>query len=103
MKKIVFSNKAVKELEKVKQNPKFNPEQFKTVIEKIVNGEPLDPKYRDHKLAKNTDKKYSGLRDVHVSNDVVMLYRIDDDTLYISNIGTHSYLGLNEEIEENLT
>ena len=61
------------------------------VILKLANGEPLEPKYRDHALSGDLD----GLRDCHIENDWVLLYFYTangDLVLTLSDTGTHSDL-----------
>ena len=55
------------------------------VVEKLLNQEPLNPKYHDHALKGD----YKGYRDCHISPDLVLVYKIQNDTLYLSRIGRH--------------
>lgn len=56
------------------------------IVEKLLNQEQLDPKYKDHPLKGD----YAGYRDCHIKFDLVLVYRVQDDTLYLSRIGRHS-------------
>ena len=56
------------------------------VVEKLLNQEPLNPKYHDHALKGD----YQGYRDCHIRADLVLVYKIQNDTLYLSRIGRHS-------------
>lgn len=58
------------------------------VIELLIKGEKLPPKYKDHPLKGN--KK--GLRDLHIEPDWLLLYRIEDDFIILEATGTHSDL-----------
>lgn len=56
------------------------------VLQKIVKGEILDKKYRDHKLTNREE------RELHIQNDWLLIYKIIDNVLYLIDIGTHSDL-----------
>lgn len=55
------------------------------IVEKLLNQEQLDPKYKDHALKWD----YAGYRDCHICADLVLVYKIQNDTLYLSRIGRH--------------
>lgn len=56
------------------------------ITQSILLGKPLPPKYKDHPLKGD----YAGYRDCHIKFDLVLVYRVQDDTLYLSRIGRHS-------------
>lgn len=60
------------------------------VIEKLANGEVLDPKYRDHQLSGN----FGFYRECHIQPNWLLIYEIEDSSLilYLSRTGTHSDL-----------
>lgn len=55
------------------------------IVEKLLNQEQLDPQYNDHQLKGD----YVGYRDCHIKPDLVLVYKIQNDTLYLSRIGRH--------------
>ena len=61
-----------------------------SVVEKLANMEALEPKYRDHPLTGD----YIGFRECHIQPDWLLIYRVDEDCLYLilSRTGTHSDL-----------
>ena len=63
---------------------------LKEVITKLANGETLPKQYKDHPLKGN--KK--GYRDCHISDDWVLIYKIDKNvlTLILTETGTHADL-----------
>ncbi len=61
---------------------------LRVVIEKLVNEEELDARYKDHAL----QGKFVGARDCHVSPDWVLIYAIVDNELRLIRTGTHSDL-----------
>ena len=69
-----------------KQNKDIN--KLKLLINKLVSGESLEDKYRDHQLT----GKWKGHRDCHVEPDWILIYRIASDTLFLERTGSHSEL-----------
>lgn len=63
---------------------------LKEVIVKLANGEPLDPKHKDHPLSGN----WIGHRECHIQPDWLLIYRYEDDILVLTlaRSGTHSDL-----------
>ena len=58
------------------------------IITLLANGEALPQKCVPHKLTGN----YEGFWECHVSPDWLLLYEIDENTLYLSRTGSHSDL-----------
>jgi mRNA interferase YafQ len=70
---------------------KLTDEQYRKRIEYlslILNGESLPPEALDHPLKGD----YKGSREFHLAGDILIIYTIRDDTLYLQRIGTHSQL-----------
>lgn len=65
---------------------------LRNVINSLLQGNPLEPKYRDHALSGVWKKKQ--LRDCHVEPDWVLIYRKDAGELLLFRTGSHSDLGL---------
>lgn len=63
---------------------------IKDVMTKLLNQEPLELKYRDHKLLGN----YMGRRDCHVESDWVLIYKpdLENERIIFERTGTHSDL-----------
>ena len=59
-----------------------------SVIQKLLNGEKLEPKYRDHDLGGN----WKGHRECHITPDWLLVYKVDKDKLILTAVrtGTHS-------------
>jgi mRNA interferase YafQ len=58
------------------------------LIEAIRHDLPLEPRLRDHALT----GEWQGFRDCHVAFDWVLIYRTDDEAVYLTRTGTHSDL-----------
>lgn len=84
------SNKYIKSLKRVSQHKDFNANKLDEVVLLLKSGSTLDPKYRDHELK----GEYVGVRECHVQNDMLLLYRKEKDVLVLIlvNIGTHPRL-----------
>jgi mRNA interferase YafQ len=61
---------------------------LKDVITRLLSGEPLPPKLRDHKLLGN----YVGRRDCHIESDWVLIYKPLAEEVIFERTGTHSDL-----------
>lgn len=65
-------------------------EMLETVIDLLLNEQPLDERYQDHGLAGN----YVGFRECHILPDWLLIYAKDRGKLILtaSRTGTHSDL-----------
>jgi len=71
---------------KIMQDKHF--ESFIDAISLLANKQELPAKYRDHQL-KGSLSKY---REFHIGGDLLVIYVIEDEILYLLRIGTHSEL-----------
>lgn len=85
-----YTNQFKKDVHKLHKSGRYDIEKLKDVISKLLNGESLECRYKDHPLSGN--KK--GLRDCHIEPDRILIYRIDRKTQTITFIrtGSHSEL-----------
>ena len=58
---------------------------LRAVIEKLVNEEELEARYKDHPL----QGEYAGARDCHINPDWILIYAIVGDELRLIRTGTH--------------
>jgi mRNA interferase YafQ len=58
------------------------------IIEKLAKKETLPPKNRDHNLSGN----YANFRECHIQPDWLLIYKYDQETLYLTRTGGHSDL-----------
>ena len=89
MLKVVLSNQFKRDL-KLSQKRGYNLDLLNEIVDKLANQESLEEKYKDHALT----GKYRGFRECHIEPDWLLVYRINEDEifLYLSRIGTHSDL-----------
>jgi mRNA interferase YafQ len=57
-------------------------------MEKLINGERLEPKYRNHPLV----GKYVGRWECHIEPDWLLIYKLEGDQIVFERTGTHSEL-----------
>ena len=70
---------------------KLTDEQYKKCIEYlalILNNEPLPMEASDHPLT----GEWKGFREFHLAGDMLIIYTVKDDTLYLQRMGTHNQL-----------
>lgn len=65
-------------------------EVLKVLIKVLIEGKPLPHKYQDHPLT----GPWKGYRDCHITNDWVLIYKVDkkNKTLLLQRLGSHSEL-----------
>ena len=68
----------------------LNMDLLKDVVTRLANGEPLDPRHKDHPLS----GEWSGQRECHIQPDWLLIYRYENDILVLAltRTGTHSDL-----------
>ena len=86
---VVLSNQFKKDLRQIAKRG-YDLELLENVVNRIASMEQLDEKYRDHSLTGN----YNGFRECHIKPDWLLIYRINNNELYLflSRTGTHSDL-----------
>ena len=76
-----------KEVKNAKLNPTNTAKLF-MYISLLLNEEELPAESRDHELTGN----YKDTREFHISGDLLVVYRIEENTLELLRLGTHSQL-----------
>lgn len=61
---------------------------FIVYLSSLIKKEVLQSEALDHSL----NGEYIGFREFHVSGDLLVIYKITEDTLYLTRIGSHSQL-----------
>lgn len=95
--KIKTSSKYRKDLKNLSAQDK---EALNIVIKKLIIGDKLDPKYKDHSLS----GELKGLRDCHIKPDLILIYKIDNNVLmlYLLRAGNHNNLQLSSLNKDNV-
>jgi mRNA interferase YafQ len=87
MLKIELTNAIKKDLKKYKHQKEVLLE-LQEIIELLARKKSLPAKYRDHNLTGN----WIHLRECHVRGDVLLIYKVEDDILFLTRFGSHSEL-----------
>lgn len=58
------------------------------VVRLLIAEQPLDPRYRDHKLA----GEWRDFRECHVEPDWLLIYRVEGEEITFVRTGTHADL-----------
>ena len=82
----VPSNQYGKDFRRIVQSPKFNQAAYLTVLTLLVSGKPLPARYSNHPLIGED----VGYWDCHITNDCVLIYKVDGNELRLARIGTHA-------------
>ena len=86
---IILTNRFKKDLRLAKKRG-YNVELLDNVVDTLAAKQPLDEKYLDHPLSGD----YAGFRECHILPDWLLIYRVDEDELFLllSRTGSHSDL-----------
>lgn len=98
MKTRTLTGKFTKELKQATKHQKFNQKAYNDCLDRICSGQPLDPKYKDHKLAKHSPGDLGNCREFHLAPDLCIIYKITDDEVIFYRIGSHSKIGMTESL-----
>jgi len=83
----ITSNKFKKDLKKmIAQGKKYT--KFKAVLELLLNQQPLKDNHRPHPLTGNWNNRV----ELHIEPDWLLIYKIENDTLFLERTGTHADL-----------
>lgn len=61
---------------------------LKALVNVLISGENLNPKYRDHQLTGN----WKGHRDCHIEPDWLLIYQINETNFILEATGSHAEL-----------
>ena len=85
---IIYSSQFKKDFKKIRKLPILDLKIVFDVILSLENEIQLDAKYKDHQLSSN----WSKFRECHIKPDLLLIYKIVDEKLYLARIGSHSEL-----------
>ena len=84
---IIYTTQFKRDYKKIKkQNKELN--KLKVLIEKLVSGDKLEPKHKEHRLA----GEFKGYRDCHIEPDWLLIYKKITDALILERTGSHTEL-----------
>ena len=88
MHSLEYSTQFKKDFKKITKLPIPDIVEVGRIISKLQRDEPLEDKHVDHALTGN----WHGFRDCHIKPDLVLIYRVENSTLQLARIGSHSEL-----------
>jgi len=80
----IFENRFKKDIKRLQKRGK-DMTKLKNVIDKLLQKQELEPKYKDHALMGN----WNGYRDCHLEPDWLLIYKITDTHLFLVRSGSH--------------
>lgn len=86
---VVITNACKKDIKRASKQGK-NINLLFEVVDRLSEGEVLEPKFKDHKLS----GEYEGKRECHIEPDFLLIYEIREKeiVLYLARVGSHSEL-----------
>ena len=90
MYKVFLSSQYKKSFKRILRHKDFDRTKLETLVRALESGDLLDQRHKDHELK----GEYAGIRECHVQNDMLLLYRKEKNVLILIlvDIGTHSSL-----------
>lgn len=83
--------KHTKAFKKDVKNYKNSPtklQKLANILRCLASGQKLDQKYKDHSLKGN----YCSRRECHIEPDFLLIYKVEQEILYLERLGSHSQL-----------
>lgn len=87
MKPLFQTSQFKKDIKRLKKQGK-NLNTLEAVLRILSEGGGLEERHRDHGLT----GKWSGSRDCHIEPDWILIYRVDEDAIFLERSGSHSDL-----------
>ena len=85
--RLALSTQFKKDLKKARKQEK-NITKLEVVLDLLSNGDELPAHYRNHLLTGN----WQGYSECHIEPDWLLIYRINDDSIYLARLSSHSDL-----------
>lgn len=87
MAQAVYLNRFEKDVKRMQKRGK-DMNKFKAVVLKLLAGEALEQRYRDHLLVGN----FANRRECHLEPDWLLIYRFEDEKVIFERMGSHADL-----------
>lgn len=101
MREVIYTSKFKKDYKAAKKTPRFKKwaGTFEDYVKKLCAGEKLPLESHDKPMAKHSEKEHKGCREFHAAPDIVVIYRMNSDTIELVRVGQHNNLGLTEDLD----
>jgi len=83
----VYTRQFEKDIKQAKKRRK-NLDKIKIIIRTLIDGKPLDPIHRNHKLTGD----YQGRWECHIESDWLLVYKVEEKRITFERTGSHSDL-----------
>lgn len=97
MRTIKISKNYKNSMKDVKRYNDYDAEELEKLLLMLANGEKLPEGNRDHAMASNSSMK--NIRGFHLRGNLVVLYRMTDDSIELLDIGRHNKVRLTSSYE----
>ncbi len=87
MKYPVYTTQFKRDFKRIKKRGK-DEQKLREVAEKLLAGQTLDSKYRNHQLIGN----YAGRNECHIEPDWLLIYKAEEGRIIFERTGTHADL-----------
>lgn len=85
---ICTTSRFEKDYKRAGKRPDWPLPELQRIVRALAVGEPLAPKYRDHKLSGD----YGDCRECHIRPDWLLIYRVEGESLHLMRTGSHADL-----------
>lgn len=82
------TNQFKKDYKKYRHSGRYDMDEIKNIMEKLINEEPLEKSNKDHQLK----GKYSDFRECHIEPNWLLLYKIEKENIIFVRTGSHPEL-----------
>ena len=82
-----FTKQFDRDMKKILKQGK-NSKKLKEIMNRLINEENLEAKYRDHKLKGNFKER----RECHIEPDWLLIYQVNETEIMFERTGSHSDL-----------
>ena len=65
-----------------------NISKLETIVERLVEGRPLEPRHKPHPLTGNWKPYW----DCHIESDWLLIYEVTEEAVYLARTGSHADL-----------
>lgn len=101
MRKIIFTKNFKKAMKDVRSYPSYKEKELEFALTTLANGGNLPELMRDHAMVKCSGGYLNGARAFHLRANLVVVYRMDDTSLEVLNIGLHNKTKLTSSYDYN--